>query len=262
MPDIEAYRDAVSGRALNLKCRGGQSVFVEIPQGYWRFNYWSAVVGTTPTTWPGNTFYSIPGFREGIIGGPIPSVAAMLQSPGPHAIYFPSMDLDEDSIDPVTFEPLSRWDLQAVNANGDVTGSLRFSVNAFRGAGTRTLTGYELIWVVLAPERTFGTGRAASNADEIRLSAADDSTGDMTEPETSPGFDFWARLDAGAGSILDDGIDVQTVELICRYDSRHLIGEYIGLPDDLDYNYIVTEIDYIGRQKWQVLTCKRLRIPG
>lgn len=336
-PEIEAYRDAVSGRALNLKCRGGQSAPVEIGGlGYWSFDYWNAGVmaasqlglASRPPfrrpAWDGSSLIAsftyaqqlqrepgggfvwnpsapsdfLPRDRQGPINpSDFPSGVEDQETPGsvsmlPIRELFHTFGSGYTRTNPTlllgahlyiggsdrngagivgrnTFFDRTEWLLQAINAQGNVTGSLRFFVDGyFRSIAEIEFDGHDAyridvlvtsgVAVPLTP--TFGMTNTVSSMDELRLSAPDDSPeDDGMEPATSPGFDFWARLNAGAGSILEDGIEVQTVDLDCRYDARHAIGDYIGLPDDDDYNYVITEIDYIGRRKWQTLTCKRLR---
>ena len=258
-PEIEAYRDAVSGRALNLKCRGGQTAHVEV-SGYWSFNWVDASGGSF--TWDETSMYALSAAGSFDTPAILPNLSSVFQAPGPLAFLIGSADRNGKAINgPGTFQDRTVWNLQAVNAQGERTGFIQFRVDGFRSvlssSGINRIQIFNNPLVRMAP--TYGDTNTATNADEIRLSPPAADTGSTT-PTPTPGFDFWARLDAGAGSILEsDGTEVQTVDLVCRYDPRHTIGDYIGVPDDDDYNYIITELDYIGRQKWQTLTCKRLR---
>ena len=255
-PDVEAYRDATRGRALAIKCRGGLTAPVATPDLGWRLTYSTGQIGTSVPTDDNPPPPPSGGIYE-VSGQTIVSLAGMLSPPLGY-IVLSATDADGVMIPADAFAPGDQFDLRAYDAANMVTGFLRFGVwRLIPHSGF-----HELALRTRQPVPTYGPGRMAANDATIRLTAPRDLPTSGAGSLAPPGFEFYGRLESGSGTTLEDGIEVQTVEMICRFDSRHAIGDYVDVTGDSAYNYVITDIDYIGRQKWQTLTMKRLLIPG
>ena len=76
---------------------------------------------------------------------------------------------------------------------------------------------------------------------------------------TSTLYDFYGRMTDNSSTRIeldDDGnsVEYQTIEMICRWNERHVIEEYISISKFPLDNFKVVEIADTGRQKWQTLT--------
>lgn len=259
MPDVDGYRDATRGRALSIKCRGGQTAPVAVPSTGWEFRYDAAAIstasGSPPKAPAAGTIYALEGSR---VSGPIVSLARLLSPPMVRRILVSTTQHGGGALPEVPFAANDQYDLRAYDTANMVVGFLRFAIVEVAG---RTNV-WEIIPNQRLPDPVFGSGRNAANDSVLRITAPSDAPTDPAGTVMSPGFEFWGRIDEGAGTVLEDnGLEVATIDMTCRYDSRHTVGDYVTIGNEASYNFVITELDYIGREKWQVLTMKRLRVP-
>ena len=260
-PDVDAYAAAVSGRALDLRCRGG---LLTLRSAAAVFDYNYRITAAHDTTY--NLWRSI---RQGWISlwSRVPaddgsdntfrpfSVLNTFKLPAPAALTI--VDRAFDGTDtPIPDGSTLKIFVARDGAIG--VGSWSFDITTLETRGTASRFGRRPFYVVTVSNPVLEDAEALDADLNVILRV------ETPVPIPATAFDFWGRIEPESpGSVLEidsDGnaTEVQTIELVCRYNGGHLVGRYVEITTDPDHNYLITSIDEIGRRKWQRLTLKRL----
>ncbi len=269
-PDVDAYAAAVAGRALASKCRGGYTAAPAIT-GEWFLRY---VVRPTVTTrvsdvedlvqssnWDGGAY----GIQENQLTNqysPMP-LQDMFRSPRRNIVLreillpqvstasvtppFESMDIPASIIAAGSTVTLRAYRSTSFIGEFSVTigESSSFAANGVMGYRLRSLTNIN---------RTMTPGLG------FLYRGISISTAPSAQPDTS--FEFYGRLESGVGSVLEvdsegNQIEVQTVNLTCRYDARFRVGDWLSISDLSDYRFRIFNIENTGRRKWQTMSLRQ-----
>lgn len=258
MPDIDAYAAEVSTRALALKCRGGRTT----PPVLSTFKYLFDEDNHSPADGKAN-------FRlQSRFGSTYPSLNEAMRL---------STTLRDPGIDPSAY---SGFTLQARNLDKDMVELSSIRANDSIGFHLENGGGWQFIVRANALKpasnlqstvRLVSVYPATPNAPVHTPPPADWTATPATDvivlqlpTITSTTFDFYARIEGGSGTLNIDrttGAEslANVVDMVCRYDRRLIVGDYVEVLSDESSYYRIEGIEIVGREKWMRLNVQQSR---
>ena len=274
-PDVDAYAAAVSNRALSLKCRGGFSSFPTT--GTFKYNYTAdANILQTPGRYSFNAVTTV-------IAGQTGKMVARCQVRYPRrtgfgqytdvrlltfvgnrdpwnrsiahnaAIFFSRFDKANKEFP--ALEALTQVEIKTSQGGYGWTYTIE-------SAPTRGQTNVAIIVSLTGVNPPIhspppGSWNGNPSTDEMTLSVP------VAAADPAGLWEFYARIDGGVGTLEVDSQGIQSqgseVNMVCRYDNRFEVGDFIQVISDIIHEYQITGIELVGRQKFMNLTANRVR---